>query len=306
MSQKVHPNIPVHFTKKKINAGRVISRCVTLFFLLFFALIFTMPFIWTLLTSVRPNSEIFSAGLKLWPSAVTFEHYKQAFRVIPFLRYSLNTLLITVMIIVSNLTFCSLAGYAFAKLDFLGKKLIYRLMLFSVMIPGTVLMIPQFLVLVRFPLAGGNNLLGQGGTGFSGNLIGVVLPTAISVFNILFIRSYYISTPDEMGEAARIDGAGEFCIFFRIYLPQSKPAMATLTVFCFQAGWNSFMWPSIILRSGEFKVLTQGLQSFSFNNNVDYGPMMAATVCATIPVILVFIFAQKYFMQGITFSGTKS
>lgn len=274
--------------------------------LLFFAVVFTLPFYWSVLTSTRPNEEIFSEGIKLLPTSFTTEHYKKAFEVIPFLRYSINTLFITVMIIATNLIFCSLAGYAFAKLSFIGKKLIYRLMLISVMVPGTVLMIPQFLILARFPLVGGNNILGQGGHGFSGNFLGVVLPTAISVFNILFMRSFYISMPDELGEAARIDGAGELKTFFKVYAPLSKPALATLSVFCFQAGWNSFMWPSIILRSGEFKVLSQGLQSFAFNNNVDYGPMMAATVCAMLPVIMVFMFAQKYFIEGIAFSGSKS
>ncbi|MDO5603362.1 MAG: carbohydrate ABC transporter permease [Oscillospiraceae bacterium] len=274
--------------------------------LIFFALVFTMPFYWSVLTSLRPNDEIFSAGINLLPTSVTFEHYEKAFKAIPFLLYSLNTLLITVMIIATNLLFCSLAGYAFAKLTFHGKKLIYRLMLLSVMVPGTVLMIPQFLILARFPLVGGNNLFGQGGYGFSGNLLGVVLPTAVSVFNILFMRSFYLTLPDEIGEAARIDGAGEFRTFWQIYAPLSKPALATLTVFCFQSGWNSFVWPSVILRNGDFKVLTQGLQAFSFNNNIDYGPMMAATVCATLPVIIVFICAQKYFIKGIAFSGSKT
>jgi multiple sugar transport system permease protein len=287
------------------NKKRLIRVLISLCFLILFALVFSMPFYWSVLTSFRSNGEIFSSGLKLFPSSVTPEHYIKVFNVIPFLRYSLNTLSITVMIIATNLVFCSLAGYAFAKLKFWGKKIVYRIMLVSVMIPGTVLMIPQFLVLVRFPLVGGNNFLGQGGHGFSGNILGVVLPTAISVFNIFFMRSFYLSMPDEIGEAARIDGAGEAKIFFRVYAPLSKPALATLSVFCFQAGWNSFMWPSIILRSGEFKVLSQGLQSFVFNNNVDYGPMMAGTVCATLPVIVVFMFAQKYFIQGITFSGTK-
>ena len=279
---------------------------VTMALLILFGAVFTMPFYWSILTSLRPNEEIFASGMRLWAAHPTLEHYQKAFQVIPFVRYSVNTLLIAVCIIASNLSFCSLAGYAFAKLSFRGKKLIYRLMLMSVMVPGTVLMIPQFLVLVRFPLAGGNNLLGQGGHGFSGGLLGVLLPTAISVFNIMFMRSFYVSMPDELGEAARIDGAGEVRTFFQIYAPLSKPALATLSVFCFQAGWNSFLWPSIILRSGDFKVLTQGLQSFSFNNNVDYGPMMAATVCATIPVIIIFLLAQKYFIQGIAFSGSKS
>lgn len=287
-------------------AGQFLRKLILYMLLVFFAIVFTLPFYWSLLTSFRPDSEIFSEGIHLLPTSVTTEHYVRAFQVIPFLRYSVNTLSITVMIIATNLLFCSLAGYAFAKLQFVGRKVIYRLMLISVMVPGTVLMIPQFLILARFPLAGGNNLFGQGGHGFSGNLMGVVLPTAVSVFNILFMRSFYLSMPDELGEAARIDGAGELKTFFQVYVPLSRPALATLSVFCFQAGWNSFMWPSIILRSGEFKVLSQGLQSFVVNNNVDYGPMMAATICAMLPVIVVFLFAQRYFIEGIAFSGTKS
>ena len=285
---------------------RTAANAVTYGALFVFAVVFTMPFYWSLLTSLRPNDEIFSRGLDLLPDTLTLEHYQKALEVIPFVRYSLNTLLITVIIIATNLTFCSLAGYAFAKLEFSGKKVLYRLMLFSIMIPGTIIMIPQFLILVKFPFAGGNDWLGRGGSGFASNLVGVVLPTAASVFNIMFMRAFFLSMPDELGEADRIDGAGEWRIFLQIYAPLSKPALATLSVFCFQSGWNSFMWPSSILRGGDFRVLTQGLQSFSFNNTVDYGPMMAATVLATIPVLSIFVCAQKYFIQGIAFSGTKS
>lgn len=292
--------------RKNRNGRHLAGKTMIYLLLVFFAVLFTLPFYWSILTSFRPNEDIFSEGIHLLMTSFTVEHYKKAFEAMPFLRYSINTLLITVIIIATNLIFCSLAGYAFAKLAFAGKKIVYRLMLISVMVPGTILMIPQFLILTRFPLVGGNDLFGQGGYGFSGNFMGVVLPTAISVFNILFMRSFYISMPDELGEAARIDGAGELTIFFRVYAPLAKPALATLSVFCFQAGWNSFMWPSIILRNKDFKVLSQGLQSFAFNNNVDYGPMMAATVCAMLPVIIVFMFAQKYFIEGIAFSGTKS
>lgn len=137
--------------------GKTADKGWKLALLILFGVVFTMPFYWSVLTSIRPNNEIFSAGINLLPTAVTAEHYEKAFKAIPFLLYSLNTLLITVMIIASNLLFCSLAGYAFAKLAFRGKKLIYRLMLLSVMVPGTVLMIPQFLILARFPLVGGND-----------------------------------------------------------------------------------------------------------------------------------------------------
>ena len=289
--------------KKPIRAWMI--RISTYICLIILSIIFILPFYWSLLTSVRPNDEIFVSGMRLLPETVTTAHYQRALHIIPFIRYTLNTLLITVMIIASNLVFCSLAGYGFAKLRFAGKNVIYHIMLFSAMIPGTVLLIPQFLILTRFPLVGGNDIFGQGGSGFSGKLLGVVLPTAVSIFNIFFMRAFYLSMPDQLGEAARLDGAGELTVFVRVYAPLSTPALATLTVFCFQAGWNSFLWPSVILRKGDFRVLTQGLQSFTFNNNVDYGPMMAATVLATIPVILVFLAAQKYFIEGIAFTGTK-
>ena len=134
----------------------------------------------------------------------------------------------------------------------------------------------------------------------------LILPGLCSVYNAFMIRTFFSQLPESLFDAAKIDGAGEWRIFLQIYAPLSKPALATLSVFCFQSGWNSFMWPSIILRGGDFRVLTQGLQSFSFNNTVDYGPMMAATVLATIPVLIIFVCAQKYFIQGIAFSGTKS
>ena len=284
---------------------RGLSHTLLVFGLVVGAASAALPFYWSLLTSLRPRDQIFSRGINLLPTDITFEHWQRAFQVIPLLQHAANTLLITVTVIVCNLVVCSLAGYAFAKLDFAGKRAVYWTMLVSVMVPGTVILIPQFLVLVRFPLAGGNDILGQGGSGFSGTLIGVVLPMAMSVFNILFMRAYYLSLPDDIGEAARIDGAGELRIFLQIYVPLSKPVLGVLTVFCFQAGWNAFLWPSIILRNGDFKVLSQGLQAFTFNNAVDYGPMMAAAAFVTLPVIVIFLFTQKYFLQGIAFSGSK-
>lgn len=294
MAARMHPRLK-----------RGLSHALLIFGLLVGATSAALPFYWSLLTSLRPKDQIFSRGINLLPTEITFENWERAFQVIPLLSYAANTLLITVTVIICNLVVCSLAGYAFAKLEFAGKRAVYWTMLVSVMVPGTVILIPQFLTLVRFPLAGGNDILGQGGSGFSGTLVGVVLPMAMSVFNILFMRAYYLSLPDDIGEAARIDGAGELRIFLQIYVPLSKPVLGVLTVFCFQAGWNAFLWPSIILRNGDFKVLSQGLQAFTFNNSVDYGPMMAAAAFVTLPVIVIFLFTQKYFLQGIAFSGSK-
>ena len=273
--------------------------------LIIFAIIFALPFYWSILTSIRPNDQIITPTVSFFVHNPTIEHYVKVFTTIPFAEYIWNTSVITAMLMATNLVFCTLAGYAFAKLEFAGKNLVYKLMTLSMMLPAVVMIVPQFLVIARLPLFGGNNILGQGGKGLVGSFFGVVAPTAISVFNIFFMRQYYLSTPDDVADAARIDGANEFQVFFHIYVPMASPAVATLAVFCFQAGWNSFLWPVIVLQGSKTRVLTQGLQAFSFNNSMDYGPTMAASIMITIPILIVYIFAQKYFVQGIALSGIK-
>lgn len=275
------------------------------FILTLFGVLMVLPFYWSILTSLRLDTEIFNIPIEWLPKQLTLEHYYKAFETVPFFKYALNTLLITLIGMSLNLFFGAAAGYGFAKIRFTGKKPIFKIMLSSLMVPGVVTMIPTFLILKSFPLVGGNSILGTGGFGFLNTIWGVVLPGGIGVFAVFFMRQFFISLPDDLAQNARVEGAGEAAIYFKVYLPLVKPALATLAIFGFQSGWNSFLWPNIILSDPEKKVLTMGLQAFSFNHQTQYGPLMAASIFISVPVFIVFICFQKYFVQGIAMTGLK-
>jgi len=265
-----------------------------------------LPFYWTLLTSLKPDNEIFSQAHRWIPSKLTLQHYKDAFSTVPFARYFLNSAILAVAGVLSNLFFGSLGGYAFSKLEFKGKKSLFVALLSSMMVPGIVTMVPSFLVLKNFPLMGGNNILGKGGMGFINSYWAIILPGAAGAFAVFFMRQFFNSLPDDLADAARIDGCSEFRIFWNIYLPLTKPALATLGVMTFQAGWNSFMWPLIVLNSDKMMTVQVGLASFTYSHNTNYGPLMAGTVIVTLPMLIIFMYAQKYFVQGIAFTGGKN
>ncbi|MDX1991403.1 MAG: carbohydrate ABC transporter permease [bacterium] len=267
--------------------------------------LFVLPFVWTVATSFKPDEEIFSPALDLIPDQVTIQHYIDAFTTVPFGRYFRNSLFLATVGVASNLFFGSLAGYAYARLRFKGKQSLFRLQLTSLMVPSVVTIIPTYVILRSFPLVGGNDIVGQGGTGFLNSYWAIFLPGAAGTFAVFLMRQFLLTLPSELGEAARIDGCSEFGIFWRIYLPLCRPALATLALFTFQASWNAFLWNLIVLTDPDKWTIQMGLQSFSFNNQTDYGPLMAASVAATLPMLILFIFAQRYFVQGISFTGTK-
>jgi len=269
------------------------------------ALVAVYPFLWMLSTSFKPETEIFKNPTSLIPQNATFQNYFDVFDTIPFFTYFKNSLILAVGGVLTNLFFGSLAGYTFAKLKFKGKKTISLTFLASMMIPSVVTMIPSFLVLKNFPLVGGNNILGQGGMGFINSFWAILLPGAAGAFAIFFMKQFFETLPSELAEAGRIDGCSEFGIFSRIYLPLIKPAAVTLGIMTFQSGWNSFMWPLIVLNSEKMMTVQVGLSTFRYNYSTNYGALMAGTVIATIPTLLVFIFAQKYYVEGIAFSGGK-
>lgn len=286
--------------------GRGIAR-ETLFYIVLtlFGLLMMLPFLWSLETSLKPDKDIFATPVQWIPTNFTLDHYIEAFTTAPFAQYFWNSFLLAIAGVITNLFFGSLAGYAFARMRFRGKTWLFRLLLTSMMVPAIVTMIPTFIILRSFPLAGGNDITGQGGYGLLNNYLAVILPGAAGAFAVFMMRQFFLTLPTELGEAARIDGCNEFRIFWQIYLPLCKPALATLAVFTFQAGWNSFLWPLIVFTDQNMKTVQMGLQSFSYSHTTDYGPLMAASTVATLPILLLFIYAQRYFSQGISFTGNK-
>jgi multiple sugar transport system permease protein len=263
------------------------------------------PLLWTIATSLKPAGDILSDALQLLPTQPTLDNYVQALTDVPFARYFVNSLVIGVGGAVANLFFGSLAGYALAKLRFRGRTAVFALFLSSLMVPSIVTMIPTFLVLRHFPLLGGNDLLGDGGLGMLNTFWAVILPGAAGAFAIFFMKQFFETLPDELGEAARIDGAGEFRIFAQVYLPLAKAGLAVLAILSFQSGWNNFLWPLIMLNDPSMMTVQVGLASFVNNYETNYGPLMAGTVISSLPVLIIFLFAQRYIIEGVAHVGNK-
>ncbi|GAB6928339.1 carbohydrate ABC transporter permease [Paenibacillus sp. JCM 10914] len=269
------------------------------------AIVMFLPFYWSVMTSFKPDEDMFSMPIKWFPTDITLEHYHKAFTTVPFGLYFWNSFFLAFTGVLLNLFFGSLSGYAFAKLKFKGNKGLFRVLLAAMMVPGIVTMIPSVYVLRHIPLMGGNDWFGSGGMGLMNSFWGIILPGASGTFAVFFMRQFFLTLPSDMMEMARIEGCSEFKIFWRIYLPLTKPALATLSIFTFQAGWNSFLWPMIVLNDPNKATIQMGLQAFSFNFQTDYGPMMAGALVAILPILVLFLVLQRYFIQGIAFSGIK-
>ncbi|WP_020619399.1 carbohydrate ABC transporter permease [Paenibacillus daejeonensis] len=292
-------------TTGQLTGAKALRRTGFYLFSAIIAIVMFLPFYWSLLTAIKPDEEIFTIPIQWIPTSITFDHFVKAFTTVPFGLYFWNSFVLAVLGVLFNLFFGSLSGYAFAKLKFRLNQPLFRILLAAMMIPGIVTMIPSVYVLQHFPLLGGNNLMGEGGYGLMNTIWGVILPGASGSFAVFFMRQFFVSLPGDMLEVARIEGAGEFRIFWRIYLPLTAPALATLGIFTFQAGWNSFLWPMIVLNDPEKHTIQMGLQAFSYNYQTDFGPMMAGALVAIAPILVLFLLLQRYFVQGIAFSGVK-
>lgn len=272
------------------------------------AAVMIIPFLWMILTSLKPESEIFAKTITLGtilPSKWLWSNYVRAMQSAPFGRYFLNTLVIAVGGTALTLAISSMAAYAFARLRFPGSKALFWTLLGTMMIPAQVTMIPSFVILRHIPLFGGNDLLGQGGHGWLNNYLGLIVPGAAGAFGIFMLRQFFQGLPSDLEDAGRIDGATEATIFWRIIMPLSKPALAALGTFGFTARWNDFIGPLLIMSDDSMKTLQTGLQVFQSQYAAQWDLLMAGTVVVTIPVILVFLVGQRYFVSGIALSGVK-
>ncbi|HEU5298880.1 MAG TPA: carbohydrate ABC transporter permease [bacterium] len=251
----------------------------------------TFPFLWTLLISMRTQGPIFAIPPDLSLSGLSAANYVGVWSTLPLPRYVLNSLYITGMGVVLTLIICSLAAYPLARMSFAGKNVIFFAIVATLMLPEHIGLIVNFVTLTRLRLVD--------------TYASVYLPSVSSIFGIFLLRQAYLSIPQEMEDAARMDGAGELTIWWRVLLPLTVPALATLAIFQFVAFWNSFLWPIIILKTPDKYPLAAGLLYLRglFAHNTRY--IAAGTVIATLPIIIVFLFTQRYFMRGITTGAIK-
>ncbi|HBN53535.1 MAG TPA: sugar ABC transporter permease [Stenotrophomonas sp.] len=259
--------------------------------LLALALVSLAPLAWMVSVSFMPSGQASQFPPPLLPAQLTTGNYRALFARTGMAGNFLNSLGMSVGITLGSLLFNTLAGYAFAKLRFAGRERVFQGLLAALVIPAQVAMLPLFLLMKQLGLV---NTWG-----------GVVVPALASVFGIFLVRQYARSIPDELLEAARIDGAGEARIFFQIVLPMLKPVLVTLAIFTFMGAWNDFMWPLIVLTDQEHYTLPVALASLSREHIMDVEMMMAGAVITVVPVLLLFLLLQRYYIQGLLLGGVK-
>jgi multiple sugar transport system permease protein len=239
------------------------------------------------------------------PSVWQWVNYPDALAFAPFGTYFRNSLIIAVSHTVINVVLAAMAGYALARLPFRGRSVLLMLVLATMMIPTFTKIVPQYLIAKTMPFFGGNDFLGRGGSGWLDSWWGLIVPGAVTPLAIFLFRQFYLSLPRELEEAGRLDGLGEFGIFARVMTPLMKPAIATVALITFENSWNNFVWPLIVTRSVDLRVIQVGLAAFQQTDATLWEYMMAGTVLATVPMIVLFLFTQRYFVQGFATAGIK-
>jgi multiple sugar transport system permease protein len=267
-------------------------------------LLVVTPFLWVISLAFTPEQQAFGA-VSLIPADPTWDNFVTAFRDADLGRALTNSAVVAIVAVLANCVIAVLAGYAFAMLPFPGSNVVFYSLIATTAIPISVTLIPLFLMARGFPLAGGNDLFGHGGSGLLDTLAGVVLPYLVAPMNIFLARQFFLSAPVELAEAARVDGAGEWRIFSRIYLPLARPLVAVVAIFSFTGVWDDFLWPLVVTSSPETQTVQLALARFLSSGNVQYGPVMAGAVIATVPVLIVFLFNQRSFISGLSEGSLK-
>ena len=261
------------------------------FVLIWIAVIAAGPFVWILVTALKGSEDIFAFPPALLPQDPGIRNFVEVFAIVPFGTYLLNSVLVSLASVVLNLLLASLAAYPLARMDFRGRRWVFLMILATLMVPEQVTMIPVFRLLLEM--------------GLLDTLAGVVLPTCVSAFGVFLIRQHYRSIPRELDEAAVMDGCSVLGIWWRILVPLSAPALATLAVFTFVGTWSSFLWPLIVLQDPARYTLPVGLNALLSAFSANYKYLAAGAVLTLIPVVAVLLFFQRYLVRGMLAGGVK-
>lgn len=270
---------------------RMSTRYVILFLVVAMgAITMFFPFLWTFITSISGGIGL-SAKPSLIPEQPSLDAYRTLFTDLPFARVTLNSLIIAAAVTVGQVISSGLAAYVFTRMPFKGRGLVFTGYLVTMMIPGQVLLVPQFIIMKDL--------------GLIDSYFGVILPSIASAFGVFLVKQGMDAVPRELDEAALLDGASHFTVFWRIIVPLVAPSLATLSVFAFMGSWNSFLWPLVVLRSQELETLPLALAGLQGQYTTDWDVMMAGSVISVLPMLALYIFAQKYVVRGIASTGIK-
>ena len=284
------PTVPVAPARP---SPRVASRKWWIVLALAIGMLFmVVPFLWMVVSSLKPRAELLQAPPTWLPETVTGDNYSRLFRRLDFPRYFWNSTVIAVVITAANVVFCSMVGYALAKLRFFGRDKLFLLVIGTLLVPGSVTLVPLFVLMSKL--------------GLVNSLWAVILPAAAGPLGVFLMRQFMLAIPDDLLEAARVDGAREFYIFWRIVMPLSTPAIAALGIVTFLPSWNALLWPLVVLTDEQNFTLPVALAIFSRGQfAADYGLLMAGSVVLVAPVLLLFFLLQRHFTQSISMTGLK-
>lgn len=249
------------------------------------------PFIWMILTSFKTQSEAIAVPPVIFPKVWRFENYGEIFQAVPFAKMYLNTICSAIVTVVGQLFFCSMAAYAFGRLNFPGRDFIFYLLLAVLMVPGSFFILPQYLII--------QNL------GLLNTFVALFLPNLFSAFGTFLLRQFFMSLPKELEEAALLDGCGRFGIYAKVMLPLVKSGMVSLGILTLRFAWNDLMWPMIVNTSTDKMTLSAGLAYMNGQYTTNYPAMMAGAVMAVLPLLIAFAIFQKQFIEGVAMSGIK-
>jgi multiple sugar transport system permease protein len=274
-----------------LNRQKKLGNFPTYAFLVILSVSMLLPFFWMASASLQMDKDVFRFPFRWIPREPRWKNYLLIWKRVPFLTFILNTVKLTTIITALQIFTSSLAAYAFAKLRFKGRDLIFTCYIATIAIPWQVYMVPQFIIMRKL--------------GLGDSHLALILLQTFTAFGVFLMRQFFVTIPGELSEAARIDGLGEYGIFFRIILPNAKPALATLTIYSLVLVWNDFMGPLIYLSSEKLKTIQLGLRMFIAQYSAEYSLIMAASLVSLVPIILLFIFLQRFFVEGVATSGLK-
>lgn len=273
--------------KLRSNLGHLLLHIV----LISIGIIFLLPFVWSVSTSLKPMADLFQVTPSLIPSEIRWANYQDVLDYIPFARIYANTIIVTVLRVIGQVFLASLAAYAFSRMEFPGRDFLFFLLLAGLMVPQQVLMIPNYAMMRQ--------------VGWLDTYQGLVIPLLFSSFGVFLLRQYFLSIPADFQEAATLEGANPFQIYWQIYLPLARPALAAFAFLVIQWSWNEFLWALIMTSRTEMQVLSVGVALFQGQYFTNNALLMAAANMATLPVLLLFLFFQRQLVEGITLSGLK-
>lgn len=263
--------------------------------------LYLVPMAYVIMVALTPDGQ----EIGRLPSSVTIANVGQGFASAAFPVFLVNSIVVTVVATIIQVALSAAAGYGLAKLPVRGSRQLTLLLVGLLVVPPEVVMVPLFVMVSRIPLVGGNGVTGQGGHGLLDTVPGLVVPHLVSALGIFLMRQFYRDLPDELGDAARVDGAGEIGIFARIYTPLVMPAVAVVAIFAFQGAWNDFLWPLVMTRSVGHQTVQLGLTVFFQENSTQWNRLMAVVVVISIPVVLLFGFAQRSFRSDVMSGAVK-